>query len=608
MHRRGPHSVFSTAPSAEHAGMRDCIESQAVLMEMKAQEANRAALRVQKEQTSQHLEMQAKILRERLSSLAVNASLERGHLQSQLSNIEHRLRGIAVHRMPNERDIDQWGGEEEQVARFCFAIGELLRTRPTRRAPIRELQADERVQQRWQNLQRSRIIQRSMTLKQLLKDRCKMFEFFVDQSYCEMVCFAGEREVATLQGSALSPIMGYSGAYPTGLPGQLQLPGRGPLPPGPLPPGQYPPLPMAGMLALPAPQAPGMRSFPSSAGPVSVPLTAEQLFRVEMELTKNGGTERCRKICLHLNLQEAQLGLHFRLFEDAGKTLVTYKDPELTGLEELIAELSPRRSDIATAMQHCLEHATNHAEALARLLARSLQVPDVQSEERIARLFLLSDVLYNSKSHARGATRYRAVLEQLLPDVCEWLGREWMRSPEFRGESSDRLRASSVVSRVLNSWRSWDVFPDVYIGGLEALLLGPAPEEAPDKDDKVLTQRLVRWCSETNPLELPTAARRRGLGGPTLSVEQSRERLCMYEIYWHRSAIERAAQEAEWAQALRKRQAAAEALAAQARAAKRAHAKAAPWAVADDPSRPAPDPELDGDPMSDGEWACTMPD
>lgn len=600
--------------SAANMKMRDCLESQGVLLEMKAQEANRAALQAQRQQTSHHLEQQARILRDRLAHTSTSA-LERGHLQSQLTNIEHRLRGIAVHRMPNERENDQLGGEEEQVARFCFAIGELLRTRPTRRAPLRELTADERVQQRLQNLQRSRIIQRSMTLKELLTKRCKMFDIFLDSSYCEVVCFAGERDAFNLPGrSACSPVMGYSGAYPQGMVPQAQLPGRqGPLPPGPLPPGMIVGVsPMAGLLALPAPKAPGMLALPSTAGPVSVPLTAEQVSQVELELTKNGGSERSRKICLHFNVQEAQLGLHFRLFEEAGKTLVTHALPEVAALEELVSELSPRRSDIAKAMRHCLEHAPNHAEPLARLLARALQVPDLQSEERIARFFLLSDVLYNSKSvSTRGATRYRAVLEQLLPDVCEILGREWLRA---LGEGPEFLRAASVISRVLTAWRTWDVFPDVYVGGLEALLLGPSPQEAPDRDDAVLTQKLVRWCSETDPQELPTAARRRGLCGPAITVERSRERLCMYELYWHRSAIERAAQEAEWARLAAERRAIAERAAKQRRAAAAAESQAraaqaqAFVAIPDDPSRPAPDPELDGDPMSDGEWACSMPD
>lgn len=607
-----------------------------MFLEIKAQEANRAARRMEREQTSGFLEKQAQILRDRLSMLPADALVERSHLQSQLTNIEHRLRGLAVHRMPSDKDMDKEGGEEEQVGRFAFAVGEMLRTRPTRMAPVREILLDERVNQRWTNLQRSRIIQRSVTVKELLQKRCNMFEIFLDASFCEVICFAGERETANVYAGMVrqlnpsimnTPVVGYAGAYPR-LASQSQVPGQGPLPGMPVV-GMSP---TVGALTLPSmpSSASAMQALPSAMGPV---LTSEQIAHVEMELAKNGGVERATKLCLQLDVHESLISAHFRLYDDGGKTMVTHMAPVLTALEELICDLSPRRSDILKAMQHCLEQAANHSEAIARLIVRSLQVPDLQNEEHIARFLLLSDVLYNSKSfYSKGAARYRSVFEPLLPDLCELLGREWIR--QLR-DAAEITRATTVVMKVLNAWRSWELFPDVFVGGLEALMLGPAPNGEPDREDHALIQKLVRWCSETDPQELPTAAKRRGLVGASISVEKSRERLCIYEHYWHQTNIERAAQaavekrlkkerkraEAERKAKLAQAKAAEARLAAATQAAAQANADVFRKGDEDDLDgepmdtreieqrlrpRPDVDAELDGDSMSEGEWASEM--
>jgi len=223
-------------------------------------------------------------------------------------------------------------------------------------------------------------------------------------------------------------------------------------------------------------------------------------------------------------------------YEHEGEPHVTHMIPEHQHLEERLFRLTPKRALIYDIMVFLIDNAQQHCTEFAKLIVRSLVVPDLESEVVMARFFLLSDVLFNARSGSKGAVRYRSCFEELLPDVCETLGRQWLR--RIARSSLERSRAATSVTRILGAWRTWDVFPTVFIGGLEALLLGPdADFSNPDAaSDVVLRQKLERWFSDVNGPELSIAARRRGLAGPQLSLQACRQRLGDYERYWHSSA------------------------------------------------------------------------
>lgn len=285
---------------------------------------------------------------------------------------------------------------------------------------------------------------------------------------------------------------------------------------------------------LALPMTPGLQG---QAGMMQVQvLTPEQIIAVEAELAKNGGSERVRKLCLHLNLQEGQLARHFQLYEEGGKTFIKHMISEVSELELTLLNLSPRRPSIGEAMTFCLENASPalRAAALAKALIRSFHVPELESEAIVARLYLVSDVLLNARPGVKGSGTFRTVFEESLPDACEYLGSHWLRHPDC-----DRARAETIVKRTFDAWRDWDVFPAVYVNGLEALMLGPAPDEVPESVDNVLRQKLAEWCSEGNAADLPMAARRRGLSGKSLQVAACRQRLCIYERYWHSVNLEK---------------------------------------------------------------------
>merc|ERR1712151_891289 len=169
----------------------------------------------------------------------------------------------------------------------------------------------------------------------------------------------------------------------------------------------------------------------------------------------------------------------------------------------------------------------------------------------MGRLYLVSDVLYNSGAVAKGAARYRTSFQELLPDAFEKLGRQWFRRltqgrPEY-------IKAESVGRRVLAAWKEWDIFPPLFLQGLESLLFAPVLEATSPEDerDSTLRSRLARWCNAADAARLPYAARLRGLAGSASATSVCRARLCHYERYWYRPGMKDVEEDDPWGEGLR---------------------------------------------------------
>ncbi|CAN0174320.1 unnamed protein product, partial [Phaeothamnion confervicola] len=148
---------------------------------------------------------------------------------------------------------------------------------------------------------------------------------------------------------------------------------------------------------------------------------------------------------------------------DRGKAL---GDKEFEQFSELLRELTLGRRSIADAMAFALDHA-DAAHEVADLLRDSLLVPETAVPAKIARLYLLSDVLHNSSTPVRGAARYRNHLQAALPEIFEGLG-ETLRGVE--GRLTSRQMRERVVG-LLGVWEQWSLYPPLFLAGLEATFL-----------------------------------------------------------------------------------------------------------------------------------------
>ncbi|KAE8220625.1 hypothetical protein CF319_g5881 [Tilletia indica] len=139
----------------------------------------------------------------------------------------------------------------------------------------------------------------------------------------------------------------------------------------------------------------------------------------------------------------------------------------------MLRSLTPRRERIARCMMFALDHA--HAcDQVVDVLCQSLLIPSTPIPRKLARLYVVSDILHNSANPMPNVWKYRLVLEKRLPEVFEHLGDVGRSFPS-------RIKAESwkqMVGTVLSAWEAWLVFPSGVLDGLGAALLAPAA--APD--------------------------------------------------------------------------------------------------------------------------------
>mmetsp|Transcript_16329 Transcript_16329/g.48953 ORF Transcript_16329/g.48953 Transcript_16329/m.48953 type:complete len:1001 (+) Transcript_16329:302-3304(+) len=142
--------------------------------------------------------------------------------------------------------------------------------------------------------------------------------------------------------------------------------------------------------------------------------------------------------------------------------------------EDLLRALTAERAAVRDAMTFCLDNAACATEVVD-ILTESLTLNETPIPTKVARLFLVSDILHNSQAQVRNASRYRARLESALPDIFDSLHSAY-RGAQGR-VAQEGLRRH--VLRVLRVWRSWFIFGDDFLNGLQAMFLRTRAAEAP---------------------------------------------------------------------------------------------------------------------------------
>lgn len=136
-------------------------------------------------------------------------------------------------------------------------------------------------------------------------------------------------------------------------------------------------------------------------------------------------------------------------------------------LEELLRNISPERIKVAEAMVFCIEH-SDSAEEICDCIQESLSNASTLMTKKIARFYLISDILHNCGVSVNNVSYYRKAFEsRLMPIMVE------MHVAYTKQES--RLKAEGFRMRVLTvfkAWQEWAVYPRNYLIALQNAFLG----------------------------------------------------------------------------------------------------------------------------------------
>ncbi|XP_076866924.1 U2 snRNP-associated SURP motif-containing protein-like [Brachyhypopomus gauderio] len=136
-------------------------------------------------------------------------------------------------------------------------------------------------------------------------------------------------------------------------------------------------------------------------------------------------------------------------------------------LEALLRGLTPRRVEIGDAMLFCLERA-EAAEEVVTCIAEALSILHTPLQKKVARLYLVSDILYNSCAKVANASYYRKYFESRLPQIFSDVG-------EAYRNIQARLQAEQFKQRIMacfRAWEDWAIYPESFLIQLQNIFLG----------------------------------------------------------------------------------------------------------------------------------------
>lgn len=160
-------------------------------------------------------------------------------------------------------------------------------------------------------------------------------------------------------------------------------------------------------------------------------------------------------------------------------------------------ELSASRQSICVAMAFCFKHSSASTQ-ISELLKEILLDDHCSVETRVARLFLLSDVLFNSQQPGiKNAFRYRDAIEKMTPAVFASLGRHG----DAALSRMTRHKIQMSVRAVLAAWTNWSVFDPAFLDELEACFEGrEVTKPLPVKEEEIEESKLDKVEKDENEL------------------------------------------------------------------------------------------------------------
>ncbi|KAF8383070.1 hypothetical protein PRIPAC_72212 [Pristionchus pacificus] len=146
--------------------------------------------------------------------------------------------------------------------------------------------------------------------------------------------------------------------------------------------------------------------------------------------------------------------------------------------EDMLRGLVPEKDSVGNAMVWCLDHATWSKE-IAECLYESLTIDETPLHKKIARLYLIADILANAAVRGvKDVFYYREHFQKLFPKIFSALATS-LRNIE------GRLKAEQFKQRVMNCFRAWEdvtLYPTDILIQCQNIFLGLIELDDPTDD------------------------------------------------------------------------------------------------------------------------------
>lgn len=161
-------------------------------------------------------------------------------------------------------------------------------------------------------------------------------------------------------------------------------------------------------------------------------------------------------------------------------------DAQRDKFEDILRNLTPEKYRIAEGMIYCIEHA-EAAEEVVDCIAESLSILQTPLHKKIARLYLISDVLHNCSVKVANASFYRKGFQAKLPDIFKDI-HDCFQNIE------GRMKAEQFKQKVMHcfrAWEDWAIYPSEFLIKLQNVFLGLVPLNQQSKEQEIVDSPII---------------------------------------------------------------------------------------------------------------------
>lgn len=154
---------------------------------------------------------------------------------------------------------------------------------------------------------------------------------------------------------------------------------------------------------------------------------------------------------------------------------------ERVSFMNILRQLNRKRHTIREAMAFCLDNSYKCTEVV-EIISESLTINHTHVEKKLARLYLVSDILHNSQAMVKYASAYRSEFQKKMREIFSSV-KECYDKLDDKTDTGSKLKREfeQSVKSVLRVWDRWSLFPANFVEGLRLIFLphlkAPSPKD-----------------------------------------------------------------------------------------------------------------------------------
>ncbi|XP_066933290.1 U2 snRNP-associated SURP motif-containing protein-like isoform X1 [Clytia hemisphaerica] len=155
-------------------------------------------------------------------------------------------------------------------------------------------------------------------------------------------------------------------------------------------------------------------------------------------------------------------------------------------LEDFLRTITTDRTKVGELMFWCIDHA-ECCEEIVECICESLSILETPIPLKIARLFLVSDILSNSTAKVHNASAYRKVFQIELLEMME----NMHKALATCSTKSQTEKFRKQVLACLAAWQDWSLYPPGFLINLQNVFVGiSTAQDIKDEEERVNKESL----------------------------------------------------------------------------------------------------------------------